>query len=80
MIVAFAFAGLAESDGLTLSILFGARLLSASSVELSGTVSGLRLRPLADVGNLGKTRGQAIGGSSKYVHSQTRHCAQLFDR
>ncbi len=49
MIVAFALAGLAESDGLTLSILFGA---ASFVVGLTGgfvwSVSGLRFRPLPD--------------------------------
>jgi hypothetical protein len=49
MIVAFALAGLSESDGLTLSILFGA---TSFVVGLTGgivwIVSGLRLRSLPD--------------------------------
>ena len=46
MIVAFAYAGLVQSDGLTLSILFGA---ASFIVGMAGgiiwIVSGLRLRP-----------------------------------
>jgi uncharacterized protein (TIRG00374 family) len=52
MIAAFAFAGLAESDGLTLSILFGA---ATFVVGLAGglvwILSGPRLRPVAQVGD-----------------------------
>ena len=50
MIAAFAYAGLAESDGLTLSILFGATIFV---VGLAGgivwIVSGLRIGPIAQV-------------------------------
>ena len=52
MIAAFAYAGLAESDGLTLSILFGATIFV---VGLAGgivwIVSGLRISPVAQVGD-----------------------------
>jgi glycosyltransferase 2 family protein len=52
MIAAFAYAGLAESDGLTLSILFGATIFV---VGLAGgivwIVSGLRIGPIAQVGD-----------------------------
>ena len=47
MIVAFAYAGLAQSDGLTLSILFGAASFIVGVVGgIIWIVSGLRLRPL----------------------------------
>ena len=50
MIVAFAYAGLVQSDGLTLSILFGA---ASFIVGMAGgiiwIVSGLRLRPFDEV-------------------------------
>ena len=49
MIVAFAYAGLAQSDGLTLSILFGA---ASFIVGMAGGIiwiaSGLRLRSFAE--------------------------------
>lgn len=59
MIVAFALAGLAESDGLTLSFLFGA---ASFVVGLIGgfvwSVSGLRLRPLSDTAISAKPAGR----------------------
>ena len=46
MIVAFAYAGLVQSDGLTLSILFGAASFIVGVVGgIIWIVSGLRLRP-----------------------------------
>ncbi len=47
MIVAFAYAGLAQSDGLTLSLLFGAASFFVGTVGgIVWIVSKLRLRPL----------------------------------
>jgi glycosyltransferase 2 family protein len=55
MIVAFALAGLAESDGLTLSILFGAASFVVGLIGgIVWSVSGLRLRPLADAATSAK--------------------------
>jgi Uncharacterised protein family (UPF0104). len=49
MIVAFAYAGLAQSDGLTLSILFGAVGFIVGVVGgIVWIVSGLRLRSFAE--------------------------------
>src|SRR5262249_24383180 len=52
MIAAFALAGLAESDGLTLSILFGAATFTIGLVGgLVWILSGLRARPGAEAGD-----------------------------
>ena len=49
MIAAFAYAGLAPSDGLTLSILFGAVRFAIGAVGgILWILSGMRLRPFAE--------------------------------
>jgi uncharacterized protein (TIRG00374 family) len=63
MVVVFAYAGLAPSDGLTLSILFGAvRFAIGAAGGIAWVLSGMRLRPF-DVGP--KRCNEALGNFNK---------------